>query len=383
MKRFLALALAIVMSVMCFVSCGKDEEASDTLMIGGIGPITGGAAIYGQAVKNALEMAVEEVNALGGIQFSIEFQDDVHDPETSVNAYGKLMDDKMQVLLGPVTSAPGAAVAAEAAADNIFVLTPSASSPLVIKNKTNVFQMCFSDDNQGIASADYIHQNNLAENIAIIYNNGDAYSTGIYEKFIARANELGLNVVYTGTFTDQSDSDFSVQLTEAKNAGAEFMFLPIYYTPISLIMTQAKDMNYDLTYFGVDGMDGLLTVKNFDVSLAEGAYLLTPFSADAQDELTVSFVNNYKNRYNDIPNQFAADAYDCVYALYAACTKAGVTTDMSSDEICELLKKQFAADDFTFTGLTGENMTWNEAGEVSKAPMAVIIKNGTYVSVAE
>jgi len=241
--------------------------------------------------------------------------------------------------------------------------------------------MCFSDPNQGSASAQYIADKGMGSAVAVIYNNGDAYSTGIYEKFAAEAAAQGINVVYTGTFTDDSATDFSSQLTAAQQAGATLLFLPIYYTPISLIMTQAAAMNYDVDYFGVDGMDGLLTLEGFDTSLAEGAYLLTPFSADAADEATQAFVSTYEAKYGDTPNQFAADGYDCVYAIYEACQAAGVTADMDATAICEALVAQFGTGAFTFSGLTGADMTWNEAGEVSKTPMAVVIQDGVYTSV--
>lgn len=381
MKKLLALILAALM-LLTVVGCGgnADTDNAGTLKIGGIGPITGDAAIYGQAVKNAMEMAVAEVNAKGGIQFEMDFQDDAHVAETSVNAYNTLMDWGMQILVGSVTSGPAAAVSAEAANDGIFVLTPSASSPKVIEGYTNIYQMCFSDPNQGSASAQYIADNKLSEKIAVIYQNDSDYSVGIYEKFKSEAEAKGLNIVYTGTFTDDSDTDFSVQLTAAKTAGADMLFLPIYYTPISLIMTQADTMSYDVKYFGVDGMDGLLGVKNFNTELAEGAYLLTPFSADATDHKTVAFVNAYKEKYGEVPNQFAADAYDCVWAIYEACVAANIDpANITTEDLCAKMIEQFTS--MTFDGLTGQGMTWAATGEVSKSPMAVIIKDGVYTSV--
>lgn len=402
MKKVFALILAAAMMTCLLAGCGSAapsapaeaapaeaaatepaeaaEAAPTAVKLGGIGPVTGPAAIYGQAVKNAMEMAVAEINAKGGVQFEMNYQDDAHDAETSVNAYGTLMDWGMQVLVGPVTSTPAASVAAEAQADKVFMLTPSASSPTVTEGKDNVFQMCFSDPNQGLASADYISDNALGEAVAVIYNNGDAYSTGIYEKFSAEAEVKGMNVVYTGTFTDDSQTDFSSQLTAAKDAGADLLFLPIYYTPISVIMSQAAAMEYEVSYFGVDGMDGLLALEGFDTALAEGAYLLTPFSADSADEATAAFVAGYEQAYGETPNQFAADAYDCVYAVYEACTAAGVTVDMSAADICAALAASFGSGEFSFSGLTGSGMTWNASGEVSKSPMAVVIKDGVYAS---
>ena len=387
-KKVLAALVAAVMMAACFASCNGEKATG--IKIGGIGPITGGAAIYGQAVMNAAEMAVEEINALDSdIKFNFKMEDDEHDAEKSVNAYNTLKDWGIQILMGTVTSSPCAAVSTETNADNIFTLTPSASSTDVIggykdengntiERKDNVFQMCFSDPNQGTASAQYISEKKLATKVAVIYNNADNYSTGIYQKFDAEAKARNLEIVSVGTCTDET-TDFKTQLNAAKQAGADLVFLPIYYTPASLILKQAKDIDYAPKFFGVDGMDGILTVENFDTSLAEGVMLLTPFSADAEDEKTQNFVKKYQEKYGDVPNQFAADAYDCMYALYEACKAQNITMDMTAEEINEKLKAQFTADNFTFDGLTGKGMKWSKSGEVSKAPMAVVIEDGKYV----
>ena len=381
MKKLFGVVLTIVMVMSLFAGCNSSnggDEGAARIKIGAIGPLTGGAAIYGNAVKNAMELAVEEVNAEGGVQFELNFQDDAHDAETSVNAYGILMDWGMQMLVGPVTSTPAAAVAAEAEADGVFMLTPSASSVKVIEGKTHVFQMCFSDPNQGVGSADYMSEHGIGKFVAIIYRSDDAYSVGIYEKFVSEAATKGINIVYTGTFEEANKTEFSSQLTAAKQAGADVLFLPIYCESIAPLMTQAVSMGYDVDYFGVDGMDGILEVEGFDTSLAEGAYLLTPFSADATDEKTTHFVEAYKAKYNEVPNQFAADAYDCVYAIYEACNAEGVTADMSAQEVCSALVDQFATGKLVFSGVTGSNMTWDSTGAVSKSPMAVVIKDGKY-----
>ncbi len=353
--------------------------SADGIKIGFIGPLTGGAAIYGNAAKNGAQIAIDEINALGGMQLAFNPQDDEHDAEKSVNAYNALKDWGMQILCGTVTTSPCVAVGAEAYADRVFALTPSASSTAVIEGKDNIFQMCFTDPNQGIASAQYIAGQKLGTKIAVIYNNADAYSTGIYEKFATEAAAQNLEIVSTTTFTDDTATDFSVQITDAKNAGAELLFLPIYYTPASLILTQAKGVGYEPKVFGVDGMDGILTLENFDKTLAEGVMLLTPFAADAADERTAGFVKTYNEKFGETPNQFAADSYDCVYAIYAACQKAGVTADMSAAEICEKMIATFTASDFSFDGLTGDGMTWAATGEVAKAPKGMVIQNGVYV----
>jgi branched-chain amino acid transport system substrate-binding protein len=259
----------------------------------------------------------------------------------------------------------------------VFCLTPSASSTDVIDNKDNMFQVCFTDPNQGIGSADYIAEN-IEGTIAVIYQNDDAYSQGIRDTFVAEAAEKGLEVVYEGTFTADTATDFSVQLTAAQAAGADIIFLPIYYTPASVILKQADSMGYTPTFFGVDGMDGILTLEGFDTSLAEGVMLLTPFSADAEDEKTQNFVSKYQELYGETPNQFAADGYDAVYVIYEAIQAAGCTADMSAADICEALIAVMPT--ISVDGLTGEGMTWDETGAVSKAPRAVVIKDGVYVT---
>lgn len=370
MKKILALVLAAVM-LLGLTACGDNGDSSNTLKLGVIGPMTGDAALYGTAVANGAKIAAEEINALGGLQIEINVQDDEHDPEKSVNAYNNLLDWNAQIIVGSVTSAPCAAVAAEAYEDRVFMLTPSASSTDVIKGRDNVYQMCFTDPNQGSASATYIAEKKLGTKIAVIYNNGDAYSTGIYQTFAQKAAELNLNIVATETFPSDKTTDFKTQLQAAKDAGADLLFLPIYYTPASLIMGQAKDMGYAPKIFGVDGMDGILTMKGFEPSMAEGVMLLTPFSADAED--AKDFVTKYQQKHGDIPNQFAADAYDCVYAIYKALTENNVDpVGMSAEDMCKKMIEIFSGD-FAFDGLTGTNMSWSATGEVTKAPKGMVI----------
>ncbi len=375
---------------------GSGSASGAAFKIGGIGPTTGGAAIYGNAVKNGAQIAVDEINAEGGdVQFELNFQDDENDAEKSVNAYNNLKDWGMQILVGTVTTTPCVAVSTETNADNMFQLTPSGSSTDVIggqpdadgnisiPRKENVFQMCFTDPNQGAASAQYISEQALGTKIAIIYNMSDTYSTGIYKSFLAEAAELGLEIVSEPSFTEDNQTDFTVQLNDAKNAGADLVFLPIYYTPISLILTQADQMGYAPKWFGVDGMDGLLTVEGFDTSLAEGCMLLTPFVATAEDEATQAFVETFESAdYGDgeTPNQFAADAYDCVYAIKQAIEAAGVTADMDYSGRAPSSRPS-PPRHFSFTGLTtaGEAATWSDTGEISKQPMGMVIQDGVYM----
>ena len=356
------------------------DSAAGTFKIGGIGPLTGAAAVYGIATMNGSQIAVDEINAAGGINgmtVELNFQDDECDAEKSVNAYNTLKDWGMQVLDGSVTSACSIAVSDKTAQDQLFQITPSGSAVECVTND-NVFRVCFSDPNQGAASAQYIGENGLATKVAVIYDSSDVYSSGIYEKFTTEAADQPFEIVATGAFTADNKTDFSVQLQQAKDAGADLVFLPIYYTEASLILTQADSMGYDVTFFGCDGLDGILGVENFDTSLTEGVMLLTPFAADATDDLTVNFVTTYNEKFGETPNQFAADGYDAIYTIKAAAEKAGVTADMSNEEICAALKA--AMTEITVDGLTGEGITWDASGEPTKAPKAVVIKDGVYTA---
>ncbi len=363
-----------------------DGTLKGTLKIGMIGPLTGGAALYGNAVDHGTQIAVEEINAAGGdFQVDYKAQDDEHDAEKSVNAYNQLKDWGVQVIVGTVTTTPCIAVSAEANSDRIFMLTPSASASDVTAGKDQTYQLCFSDPNQGSASAQYISENGLGTKVAIIYKNDDAYSTGIYQTFKAKAAELGLEIVSETTFMDGSDNDFTVQITDAKDKGADLVFLPMYYTPASLILAQADSIGYDPVFFGVDGMDGILGIEGFDTSLAEDVILLTPFAADATDDLTVNFVSKYEEKFGETPIQFAADGYDCPKAIVAAlefyaANNGGLDVDkLSASDLCEILKSVLSDPAFSVDGVTGEKMQWSSNGEVNKAPKGMIIKNGVYV----
>ena len=405
-KRILALTMAGALTLGLLAGCGGSSTptstpASDptqgaeqtgtpavgpvTLKVGGIGPLTGDLAQYGLATQRGAQIAVDEINALGGaLQLEYDFQDDTGVNDTAVSAYNTLKDWGAMVIYGCTTTGPCVVVASETYADRYFQLTPSASSPDVTADKDNAFQMCFTDPGQGVAAANYLRDHDLGTKIGVIYNNGDAYSTGIAEAFLTQAAEVGLNVVATQTYPSDKNTDYTVQINACKDAGADLLFLPIYYTPASLILAQAKQMNYAPTFFGADGMDGMLTMEGFDASLAEGLMLMTPFNASGTDERTVNFVAKYQSAYGEVPNQFAADGYDCMYAIYEACQKTEGLVDMVASEnheaLCDALIGVFTSGDFSVDGLTGSGMSWLTSGEVSKEPVVVVVKDGVYVN---
>ena len=376
MKKMVTVCLALMMAVSFILPA----VAEDTIKIGMSGPLTGPYAIYGNACVRAARIAVDEVNALGGVQLELLAEDDEGDGEKAVNAYNAMLDNGAQMMLSTVTSGACISVAAEAYNDRIFMLTPSASADLVIEGRDNMFQICFKDSAQGAASAEYIVEHQLGTKVGIIYNNSIDYSIGVCQTFKDKAAELGLEIVAESAFSDDSNADFSVQVAAMKDSGADVVFLPIYYTPASMILTQAKAVDYAPLFFGVDGMDGILGLEGFDTSLAEGVMLLTPFSADAEDEKTKAFVAKYDELYGEVPNQFAADSYDGIYAFYEAVTKAGITAETAPEDACEMLIEVFPT--IEIAGLTG-TMHWDSTGAVNKTPTAVVIKDGVYVGASK
>lgn len=391
MKRIAAMTLSCVMALSLLSGCGgkKDDNSGSadgvvTIKIGGIGPITGDLAQYGTATDWGAQVAVDEINALNGpIKLEFRFEDDTGVTDTAVSAYNSLKDwakNSPLVIYGCTTTDPCVAVSSETYADRYFQLTPSASSPDVTAGKNNVFQMCFTDPGQGVAAAEYVKNTGIAAKVGVIYNNGSAYSTGMAEAFIAKAKELGLEVVATQTYPSDDTTDYNVQINACKNAGADLVFLPIYYTPASLIMAQAKQSGYNPTFFGGDGMDGMLAVAGFDASAVEGLLLMTPYNAGATDSRNTTFVESYKKLSGGtLPNQFAADGYDCMYAIYEACCKIEGIADMDSAALCDALSALFTGGEFRVDGLTGSGMSWLTTGEVSKSPMVVKVQNGAYV----
>ncbi len=383
MKKTFALVMAVLMAVTMFAGCGSSAPAADNsatvIKVGSSGPLTNDYAVYGKAVEYGLKLGFEEINALGGLQFEVNVQDDEADSEMAVNAYNTLMDWGMQIMAGPTTSGSAAAAAAACAEDKVFMLTPSASDASVITAGDNIFQVCFTDPNQGMGSATYLVEHGLATNVGIIYDSSNPYSVGIYDTFTAKAAELGLNVATVESFTSDSKSDLSTQVTKCQAAGCDLVFLPIYAAEAAQVLSCAAKIGYAPKFFGCDGLDGILAQENFDPALAEGVMLLTPFDATAADEKTQNFVKNYTEKFGIAPNQFAADAYDVAYAIYEACKAGNVEPYMTAEEICDILVAQFTT--MSFDGLTGQGMTWGTDGAVSKMPLAVKIENGVYISV--
>ena len=383
MKKFLGLLLAGAMLASSFTGCSGKASSSDekTLLIGGTGPLTGDYATYGISVQQGAQIAVDEINEKGGVNgytVKLEVEDDQADPQQAVQAYAKLMDNGMNLSLGSTTSGACVALVKEAKEDGIVTMTPSASQKEATAFDNN-FRVCLLDPDQGTYSADFIKENNLATKVAVLYDKSNTYSVGVYEAFAKEAEKLGLSIVTTQAFTDSSNTDFSSQIQAVKNSGAELLFMPFYQQEAAAVLMQAQGVLENVTYFGVDGMDGVLEkLGTENQAIANGVMLLTPFSASSSDPTVANFVAKYKEKYNTTPDQFAADAYDAVYALCAAFEKAGLETD--DPEFNQAVAKEMT--EIEVTGATGV-MTWSADGECKKQAKAVVILDGAYVDYAD
>ena len=375
MKKFFCMMMAVLM-VLAMTACGGEknptpnQDETETIRIGGIGPLSGGYANYGFSVKNGAQLAVDEINAAGGIngkQVELSFQDSQADPESAVNAYGKLMDWGMQVSLGGVLSGETASIVAAAREDNIMLITPSGSADKCIDGNSRAFRVCFYDSFQGAAAAQYIKNNNMVDTVGILYQSDIDYSVGLYNAFVEECGKSGITIAETQTFTDATKTDFSTQINALVNSGVKLVFIPFYAEEASTFLTQARGKFADDVYFfGADGLDGILGKVEQDPTIANNVLMLTPFAADDPAENVQAFVKAYQAAYNATPDQFAADAYDAVYVIKAAVEKAG-TTD--GDAMAAAMTS------LEVTGVTG-TMTWNADGNTNKNASAILYYDG-------
>lgn len=377
MKKFLCMMMAVLM-VLAMAACGgepannggNDTPDATTVKIGGIGPLTGAYANYGLSEKNGAELAVKEINEAGGIagkQIELSYQDSQGESESAVNAYGKLMDWGMEVSLGCVLSGENASVVAAARDDDVLLITPSGSADKCIDGNDKAFRVCFYNSYQGAAAAQYIKDNNMVDTVGILYQSDNDYSVGLYNAFVAKCGELGITIAETQTFTSSTNTDFSTQVSALVSSGVKLVFIPLYAEEASTFLTQAHGKFADDVYFfGADGLDGILGKVEQDTSLANNVLMLTPFAADNPAENVQSFVKKYQEAYGATPDQFAADAYDAIYAIKAAVEKAGSTSGAALAS---------ALTSLTVEGVTG-TMTWAADGNTNKPASAILYYDG-------
>ena len=380
-KRVFAMLMACVMAL-SLVACGSKSDSGDagnnggdsgveTIKLGGVGPLTGGYANYGLSVQHGAQLAVDEINAAGGVSgkpLELSFQDSQGDPESAVAAYGKLMDWGMNVFLGGVLSGETASVVTAAKADDMFIMETTGSADKCIDGNDKAFRVCFYDSYQGTAAADYLNDNQLATEVGVFYQSDNDYSAGLYNAFVAECAKTGVTIKETQTFTTATNTDFSTQVNALVNSGVKVVFIPIYAEEASTFLTQAKGkFAEDVYFFGADGLDGILGKVSQDVTIADNVLMMTPFAADSAAANVQAFVSAYQAAYNATPDQFAADAYDAVYVVKAAVEAANGST--SGADLAAAMTT------ITVEGVTG-TMTWNADGNTNKAASAILYKNG-------
>ena len=381
-KRVFAMLMACMMAL-SLVACGNktndnggsgdsaDGAGTETIKLGVVGPLTGGYANYGLSVQHGAQLAVDEINAAGGVngkQLELSAQDSQGDPESAVAAYGKLMDWGMNLFLGGVLSGETASVVAAAKADDMFIMETTGSADKCIDGNDKAFRICFYDSYQGTAAADYLKDNALADEVGVFYQSDNDYSAGLYNAFVAECEKTGVTIKETQTFTTATNTDFSTQVNALVNSGVKVVFIPIYAEEASTFLTQAKGkFAEDVYFFGADGLDGILGKVSQDVTIADNVLMMTPFAADSAAANVQAFVSAYQANYNATPDQFAADAYDAVYVVKAAVEAAGGST--SGAELAAVMTS------LTVEGVTG-TMTWNADGNTNKAASAILYKNG-------
>ncbi len=371
MKKTLAkifcLVLAVCMLVPCLTACGGDGFKDNTFKIGATGPLTGEAASYGNSVKQGAQLAVKHLNEKGGVQFSFQILDDKAGAEDAGTNYDTLADAGMQLSLGGVTSGSGEAFAKKANADGLFAMTPSGSADPVIKDLKYSFRLCFGDPDQGSLAAEEIKAGGFTK-VGAIYDASDSYSSGIYEAFKDKMAELGIS--YTEQkFDAENKVDFSTQAEALKDC--DVIFMPFYYTEASLFIKKAVEKSCNAMFFGCDGFDGIAELVTGVDNVIK---YITPFDAASTDANVKAFVEAYEAEYGKTPDQFAADAYDVVMVLASALEKAGVTDyTLTADVIGDKLYDTITAADFSYDGLTGNDMTWGTDGKCTKAPKIVTL----------
>lgn len=370
MKKIIAMLAGATMMMSC--GANQSQEESSTIKVGGMGPLTGSAAMYGITVDKGAKLAFEEINANGGVlgkKFEYISLDEKADPIEAVNAYNKLTDEGVVAILGSVTSKPTLAVAELAAQDGIPMITPTGTQINITDAGPNIFRVCFTDPYQGSTLAKFSKDKLGAKTAAIMVNTSSDYSDGIANAFIKQAEKEGIKVVAKEGYSD-GDKDFKAQLTKINSENPDILVIPEYYELSALIATQAREIGMKSTFVGPDGWDGIIgALDSSSYSVVDNSYFTNHYSTEDSNEKVQSFLKKYKEKYNEEPTAFSALAYDTVYVLKNAIDKAG-TTDKT-----ELTKAIKASD---MDGVTG-HLTFDENNNPIKAVTIIKVQDGKYI----
>ena len=375
-----------------YESQSKDTQHDKFFNIGAIGPTTGVHAVYGTAARYGAQVAIDEINAKGIRKYKLNWQDTTSLPADAPKCYQNLKEWGAQIIMGPFLSESAHAVAMRAQYDDVFMLTPSASSLDVLGHQSianpssdqrfsNVFMACPDDSVYGSVAAQTIAEKMPMAKIGVVYDDSNPYSIGLVRSFLDKAKELHLKLYSVNTFAGKTQN-YSIAIEEAKGRGVDLLFLPLYIDQALSVVKLAHINEYHPVYFGADGLDGMNDVEGIDPKLIEGMYYLSTFDPHSDDPKVQLFTEKYKQVVDGVlPDQCAAEAYDAIYILDELLKNTQMKPDDSAEDIAQALKQEIISNDFKYTGLTGQNITWNAEGTCTSYPSAFTIQDGTETKV--
>ncbi|MCX7710778.1 MAG: ABC transporter substrate-binding protein [Clostridia bacterium] len=320
--KALSLLVVFVMVVSLFAGC---NGGGNEIKIGAIQPISGQVSAYGTQTRDAIQMAVDEINAAGGVngkKIKLIVEDDEANPEKTVNAFKKLAtQDKVVGIVGALTSKCSLSITKEAQQRKILMISPSSTNDTVTSAGEFIFRACYNDSFQGQVVAKFAQETLKAKNAAILFDNTNDYSKGLRDNFKKKFEELGGKVVVEESYAT-NDKDFNAQLTKIKGTNPDVLFIPDYYSTVSLIAKQVKSQGINAPMLGADGWDEITNNAGDEVI---GSYYSNHYSPDAKDADVQNFVKKYQEKYKIVPNALAALGYDATYVLVEAIKRAGST----------------------------------------------------------
>lgn len=339
----------IMMSaIFALVLTGCAKKGSSDVVIGGVFPLSGNVAVYGVECKNGVDLAIEEINASGGIngkKVVLISEDDEGNPDKTVVAFKKLTTrDGVGIVIGSLTSGCTNAITALSQAKKVVQMAPAATAPEITNAGNYIFRACFIDPFQGTVGGKFAADTLKAKRAAILYDLGNDYSVGLYENFVKAFEGDGREIVAVDSYAT-GDKNFNAQLTKIKNANPDVVYLPDYYATVALIAKQLRAQGINTPIVGADGWDGLMAVAGDEVL---NGFYSNHYSADSTEPVVQKFVASFKEKYNKEPNSFAALGYDCVYLIRDAMVACGSEEASSVRDALEKTDGDYVTGHLTF-----------------------------------
>ena len=388
-RRFLSILLAGCLTA-SLTACGgtKEESAApaesgdsasgESILLGTISPNTGNLAAYGAAIMNGVNLAVEEINAAGGVlgsQIQVINADDQGDPTECMNAFNSLVSQGVGLIVGSCTSSCTSAITDSANEEEVVLTSPSSTADSITTEDDYVFRACYADSFQGAIAAAYAKQAGYAK-VGVVYCAADTYSKGLYDSFSAACEEYGVEVAAVESTASMDVQDYTNQFAAMVNAGVELVYAPYYYDVIGpYLVTQARAAGYTGIIMGADGYDGApsYVVEGADLTAFNNVYWTNHYDPADQSALVQNFVKAFQDKYGETPIAMSALAYDCVYMYKTAIEAAG-----SADPAA--VRDAMADTSLTYECVTG-TFTLDESGTpVKGATIVSFVSDGSEVT---